>query len=119
MSVSVSGQGAQIRVAPETEGIDVPGLSPVRELRAIEGLPHSEKTMQRSSVARHGLFGNLPEGRTAVQAEAAMSCCLSVVGSPARRELGQKQLASLGCRMFLAAGWWVRVAALSTTTGGT
>lgn len=46
----------QIQIQIQIQGeFDVQGLSPVRELRAIGGLPHSDSAMRESNVSRHGV----------------------------------------------------------------
>jgi hypothetical protein len=55
----------QIQIQIQRE-FDVQGLSPVRELRAIGALPHSDSAMRESNVSRHG-FDFVGGDRAAVQ----------------------------------------------------
>jgi hypothetical protein len=87
VSVSVWIHGAESDPKIQRE-FHVQRLSPVRELRAIGGLPHSGSAMQESNVSRHRLFCGW--GESCGAARNGVSRCSSVVGSPARRELGQK-----------------------------
>lgn len=95
---------------PSAKGV-VQGLSPVRELRAIERLPHSEKGDAAVRCVRDtGSVGKWE--KAAVLAWMASRGLLWVGGSPGRRELGRKQLVSPGCRMFLLLSDGQRAAAV-------
>lgn len=106
-------------VEPSSQKGVVQGLSPVRELRAIERLPHSEKDEAKVRCARDTVLGGkMGNGRSVGLAPGRLSRGFAVGWRVAgtRRELGRKQLVSPGCRMFLLLrdgqrqrhwAWWV------------
>ncbi len=125
MSVSVS-----VRT-PKIKGRRRQRLSPVRELRVMERLPHSERRMQQSSKPKTSVFsGRKQQAGRRCGREWRREFAVGV-GSPAGRELGRNSfqpevgrlLSWSLCRMFLLSGrqgdgqrqrqraWWVQDAA--------
>jgi hypothetical protein len=88
----------QIQIQIQRE-FDVQGLSPVRELRAIGALPHSDSAMRESNVSRHR-FDFVGGDRAAVQPGMASRVARRLSGRRQGVNWDKKQLP--GCHAGVA-----------------